>query len=229
VYYLLIDLDEIDEIVRRIRPFSYNRLNVLSLRDCDHMGAPGRGIRASVHDHLVRRGIDPATVRVALLTNTRVLNYVFNPVSFYLVRGREDGELRAVLAEVHNTSGERHVYDLDRAPESAAGRYVSAADKSFYVSPFIEMQTRYAFEINEQLDGRLGIRIDEFDEHGRFFEARLDVSPMPLTNANVARMLARYPLITLQTIGLIHWHGLKLWLRGVRYQSNPRRRREERT
>jgi DUF1365 family protein len=241
VYYVDLDLDEIDEVARRIVPLSRNRFNVMSFLDRDHMGsaetnAPatetcartgtpprtptmaGDGVRAAVRARLAARGIDPDAVRVSLLTNTRILGYVFNPVSFYLVRDRADDALRTVLAEVHNTHGEEHVYDLERVDDGAV--YTSRAQKVLYVSPFIDMDARYVFECREGAGGAYDLRIDEYQGDELFFQAQLRVSPRPLTNANVARMLARYPFMTLKTIGLIHWQGLKLWLRGVKFHSH---------
>ncbi len=232
VYYVDLDLDEIDEVVRRIVPFSHNRFNVMSFMDRDHMGVAGEGVRGAVRARLVARGIDPGTVRVSLLTNTRILGYVFNPVSFYLVRRRVGDALELVFAEVHNTHGEEHVYDLVRdgaAPDVQAGApalrspgavYTSRADKAMYVSPFIDMEGRYVFECREGAGGAYDLRINEDHGDELFFEAQLLVAPRALTNANVARMLLRYPFMTLKTIGLIHWQGLKLWLRGVKYQSH---------
>lgn len=219
VYYCDFDLDEIREAARRIWLLSYNRFNVMSFFDRDHMGAPGVGVQEAVRAHLAERGIKMAGAHVSLLTNTRILGYVFNPVSFYFVRS-ETGVLLRVMAEVHNTHGEQHMYDLARVP-GEDGVYVSHVEKEFYVSPFIDMDARYEFHVREDAAGGLDIRIDEFRGTELFFQAQLDLSPHPLTNTNVARMLFRYPFITLQTIGLIHWQGLKLWLRGVRYRPHP--------
>jgi DUF1365 family protein len=36
-----------------------------------------------------------------------------------------------------------------------------------------------------------------------------------LNDRNVLRMLLRHPLQPQRTIALIHWHALRLWLRGV--------------
>ena len=123
------------------------------------------------------------------------------------------------MAEVHNTHGEQHTYDLERIP-GEQGVYCSHVEKEFYVSPFIDMGARYEFRVREDPSGRLDIRIDEFQGSEMFFEAQLELEPRPLTNANVARMLIRYPFITLKTIGLIHWRGLKLWLGGMRYRPH---------
>ena len=216
VYYCDFDLDEIREAARRIRLLSYNRFNVMAFFDRDHVREPGVTVNDALGVHLTERGIDTSGVRVSLLTNTRILGYVFNPVSFYFVRSPA-GELRRVVAEVHNTHGDQYMYDLVRVP-AEEGLYVSRVEKAFYVSPFIDMDARYEFRFREDSHGRLDIRIDEFHGSEMFFRAQLNLQPRPLTNANVARMLIRYPFITFKTIGLIHWQGFKLWLRGVRYR-----------
>lgn len=215
VYYCEFDLSEIREAAGRIWFLSYNRFNVMSFFDRDHVREPGVTVSDALRAHLADRGIEMSNVRVSLLTNTRILGYVFNPVSFYFVRSPA-GELRHVMAEVHNTHGAQHTYDLTRVP-GEEGVYRSRVEKGFYVSPFIDMDVRYEFWLREDSRG-LHVRIDEFQGTEMFFQAQLDLEPLPLTNANVARMLTRYPFITLKTIGLIHWQGLKLWLRGVRYR-----------
>ena len=216
VYYCDLDLDEIRETAQRIWLLSYNRFNVMSFFDRDHVREPGVGLKDDIGAHLAARGIQMADARVSLLTNTRILGYVFNPVSFYFVHSLS-GDLLHVMAEVHNTHGAQHMYDLTRIP-GEDGAYVSRVDKAFYVSPFIDMDARYEFCVREDPSGRVEIRIDEFQGSEMFFQAQLELERRPLTNANVMRMLARYPFITLKTIGLIHWQGLKLWLRGVRYR-----------
>lgn len=210
VFYCGVDLAEVEELDRRIKLFGYNRANVVSLQDRDHLDS------GSLRD--VEKQFGDSGGVTCLLTNARVLNYVFNPVSFYLRRG-EDGTLTHVLAEVHNTHGQRHVYDL--APQGAdPARFQSSADKAFYVSPFIPMAGSYAFRV-EDMDGGLQIAIEERDSEGLFFQAELKLRAIPFTNANLNRLLLRFPLVTLKTISLIHWQALKLWLRGVRFNRNP--------
>ncbi len=221
VYYCDFDLDELPEVSRRIAPLSYNRFNVMSFLDRDHFSEGRADVRTDVRVHLAECGVDVEDARVSLLTNTRILGYVFNPVSFYLVHSAA-GDLRHVMAEVHNTHGEQHIYDLARLPDED-GVYFSRVDKDFYVSPFIDMEARYEFRVREDPSGRLDIRIDEFHGSEMFFQAQLELQPRTLTNANVGRMLVRYPFITLRTIGLIHWHGLKVWLSGERYRPHRRK------
>jgi hypothetical protein len=58
-----------------------------------------------------REGVACADGEIWLQCFPRVLGYVFNPVSFWFCHDR-GGALRAVLAEVNNTFGERHNYLL---------------------------------------------------------------------------------------------------------------------
>jgi DUF1365 family protein len=74
-----------------------------------------------------------------------MLGYVFNPVSFWFCHDR-GGALRAVLAEVNNTFGERHNYLVAHAD----GRPIRdgealRARKLFHVSPFLAVHGDYRF------------------------------------------------------------------------------------
>jgi DUF1365 family protein len=207
-FYFDLALDEIDDVAREIKLFSHRGLlNVLSLRDKDYLG---------LAEAMPAEG-------TSLITCPRVLGYAFNPASFFLRRDAT-GTVASVLAEVHNTWGERHLYEL--APTSDGATYKSSADKRFYVSPFIDIEGRYAFRLEER-KGAMRIRIDECrpGQPAPFFRAGMDLRPLPMTNTNVAKMLARYPLVTFKTIAAIHWQGLKLWLRGEPFRPNRSRAR----
>ncbi|MBF6599385.1 MAG: DUF1365 domain-containing protein [Dehalococcoidia bacterium] len=218
VYYLCLDLDDLPGVDRRCRLLSYERPNLLSLRDADHAVTPGLGLAASVRERLIARGVELREARVSLLTNARVFGYVFNPVSFILVRGG-DARLRHVVAEVHNTHGECHLYDLEREGDDDDSVYRAQAKKEFYVSPFIEMDARYEFSFRES-EGRMAVRIDEYHAGELQFRAALSLAQRPLDDRHLLGALVRYPLMTLQTIALIHWNGLKLWLRGEPYRKH---------
>ena len=78
----------------------------------------GRSIRRNLDRWLAAHGVDLHGGRVVMLAQARVLGYVFNPLTVYWCHG-PDGALACVVAEVHNTYGERHCYLL--RPD-AAGR-----------------------------------------------------------------------------------------------------------
>jgi DUF1365 family protein len=226
VYYLGVDLDELPELDRRLRLLSVERRNLYELRGGDHFGGPGRLDRA-MRERLAARGLPAADWRIELVTYPRIGGYVFNPVAFYLCRDRATDAIRHVLAEVHNTHGERHVYHLDRESADTAV-YRAQADKRFYVSPFIGMDARYDFrlaEVGAAEASRLSLAINASTAAGeQFLHTGLRLDAQPLTDGSLARAFAATPFLTLKTIGLIHWHAAKLWLHGVRYRRHTPQR-----
>ena len=216
VYYFALDLSELDEVDRSLRLVSRNRRNVLQFRDDDHWPEPATDIRRTVLDHLRAEGEDPEGWRITLVTNLRVLGYVFNPASFYLCRDAA-GELRVVVIEVHNTHLERHLYSL--RPQTGGSRFVSAMEKDFYVSPFIDMEGQYSVHVQDD-PASLRIAINERRDGAPLLSTSLVLDRRRLTNRMVLRMLLRYPLVTHKTMALIHLHALRLWRKGIRFQRH---------
>jgi DUF1365 family protein len=208
VAYWLLDVDELPELERRLRLVSVNRRNIVSFRDRDHFDGD-----RSLKDAVRRFAGDEGIERVLCLTQLRVLGYVFNPVSFYWCY-RADGELACMIAELNNTFGER----LPELLPGASLRYEH--EKRLHVSPFFGLAQRYRYAFSEP--GETVYARIEVHEDGRMpLQAVLAGRRRELTNANVARFLARYPLMPLQVIALIHWQALRLFLRGVPFHHKP--------
>lgn len=219
VYYVALDLDELDEVDASLRLVSRGRRNVLSLRDGDHLDPPATDLPADIRRHLSVEGVDAMDWQITLVTNLRVFGYVFNPASFFLCRDRT-GDLRRVVIEVHNTHGERHLYTLRREGDGSDTTDLAASmDKDFYVSPFIEMVGRYTVRVRDE-SSRLRITINEDQDDALLLHTSLDLVRHRLTDRNVARMLLRHPFVTHKTIGLIHWHALRLWRRGATFHRH---------
>jgi hypothetical protein len=216
VYYVALDLAEIDDVTDSLRLVTRNRPGVLAFRDDDHLDPPATDVPAAILAHLRAEGVDPIGWRITLVTNLRVLGYVFNPASFYLCRDAT-GELRIVVIEVHNTHHERHLYTLRRASEGPT--FVAAMDKAFYVSPFIQMAGRYTVRVRDE-PSRLRITINEAVDGQLLLHTSLDLERRRLTDRSLARMFLRYPFVTLKTTVLIHWHALQLWHRGARFHRH---------
>ncbi len=213
VYYFALDLDELDEVAGKIRLLSRNRSNVLGLWDGDHLDPPAADLAERVRAHLRDLEIDPDGWRLTLVTNLRVFGYVFNPASVYLCRDAS-GKLQIIILEVHNTHGERHVYTL--RPERTRGAHIASMDKTFYVSPFIELGGRYTVRVQDN-PTTLRVAIDLSEKGELLLNTSLVLRRRRLTDRAVARMLTRYPFVTVKTIAMIHWHALRLWLRGARF------------
>ena len=213
LYMAALDLDELPRLDRELRLFSHNRRNVFALRDRDYEGGT-----ASVTDLLAANDIPPpATTR--LVTNLRVLGYVFNPVSFFLNYDAA-GALASVVAEVNNTYGGRHRYVLGPRERIAGGRGVGFRHvRELFVSPFLHGDATYDFHFDAPLDGdALAIAMHVTSPAGRVFFARFAAQRTPLTDRALAVAAVRYPLMTAQVIGLIHFEALRLRLRGAPYR-----------
>jgi len=224
VFCLLVDIDRLDALGRRLRLFSHNRPNLIALRDRDHGARDGSPLRPWVEGRLAEHGLSAGAARIELLCFPRVAGYVFNPISVYFCRDSRDG-LVAMIYEVHNTFGEEHAYVLpvDRTGASGdaerRGRapVLQECAKRFYVSPFIGMEATYRFRLKEPAE-RLSFLIRQSVPAGELLIATLDGRRRPMDDRTLLRTFAAHPAMTFKVITAIHWQALKLWLKGAPFQ-----------
>jgi DUF1365 family protein len=207
VFSLLLDLEELPGL--GLRFFKHNRGGLLSFHDRDH--GDGRPLRVWLDDLLAREGITADGAR-RVLCYPRILGYVFNPLSVWFCHAR-DGALKAVIYEVHNTYDERHAYVLPVGDDDRLVRHGCA--KAFYVSPFLSPDCRYQFRIRPP-GADVAVAINE-DEAGRpILNASFAGERRALTDGMLAKMLLRYPLMTVKVVVAIHYEAVRLMLKGVR-------------
>jgi DUF1365 family protein len=219
VWNVALDLDELDLVDRSVRLVSRNRRNVVELRDADHLPVPASDLASDVRAILAGVGVEAGIWSITLVTYPRVLGYVFNPASFYLCR---DGDrLAAVLVEVHNTHGERHLYPLVPMADRGPDRLEASMAKTFYVSPFLALDAAYRVHVRDESD-RLVISIEEHEGDQRMITTSLVLERRALTDRALLMLLLRRPLIPLRTSVWIHWHALRLWLRGAPFHRHRR-------
>ncbi len=220
VQFFVLDLDELDELERRLPLFAVNRFNAFGLRDRDHLFSP---LKQGLVDWVEGQGValGPAP-RVLLLTNLAVLGYVFNPVSFYTLYRAGEDEAACVVAEISNTFGETlptllHPGNAVPSPAPLAYR----APKRLHVSPFFGLDQEYAFSFDPPVGERTWARIDVFEQGERVLRTVLAGAREELTPAALARILVRYPLLPVQVMTRIHWQALKLWWKGAPFRRKP--------
>ena len=200
-----------------------NRPAALSFQDPDH--GDGRspeqgGALAWLDELLQREGITDAAGEAWLQTYPRVLGHTFKPVSFWYCH-KANGTLRAIVAEVNNTFGERHCYLLDAPLYGVELR----TDKVFHVSPFCSVEGRYRFRFMRSVHAgveRIVARVDHDDAQGQLLiETSLSGALEPVTAASLRRALLRYPALTLGVVARIHWQALRLWIKRVPFWRKP--------
>ena len=220
VFCLLLNADELDALDGWL--FGVNRRRPLAFHFADY--GNGGDPRVWVREQLLESGIEDCSGSIWVQTFPRVFGYVFNPVSFWYCE-RKDGSIGAILAEVNNTFGERHLYVL--TPDTITGRFRDIqADKQLYVSPFYPVSGGYRFHFNTDLDAPR-VRIDYFDAGRLQLNTAIWGKSRQLTSRTLLSALIRQPLLTLGVMARIHWQALRLWLKGVSVHSNPTSSSEE--
>jgi hypothetical protein len=149
-----------------------------------------------------------------MLANARVFGYVFNPLTVYWCH-RADGTLACVVAEVHNTYGQRHAYLLQTDERGRA-----RVPKEFYVSPFYPVDGDYQMSLPEP-GARLALSIVLGRPDGHSFAASVRGRGVPATARALIGAAARHPWSTAAVAARIRWQGIKLYLRGLRVAPRP--------
>jgi hypothetical protein len=204
----LVDLDDVPVLPRPLRTLA--RFDAR-----DHLGAPNATLRANVDAYLGTEGVDLHGGRVLMLATPRSFGYAFNPLSVFWCHDRA-GALVCVVAEVHNTYGDRHCYLL--RPD-ASGR--ALADKAFYVSPFFAVDGRYEMSFTDPShDDDLSVAITLTRDEHVVFRASVDGHPDPAAPSFLAGAL-RHPAAGGRVMALIRLQGVRLWLKHLPVIPRP--------
>ena len=219
IYYLAFPLSQI-----RSLPLAYNRWAPLGFHDRDHGACDGSDLKEWASSILEDYRIKEADGEMILICMPRIFGYVFNPVSFWLCHDKQ-GDLRAVLCEVHNTFGERHVYLCAHDDHRGiAFDDTLKGEKLFHVSPFLKRAGHYTFRFDTR-ENKFAVWIDFFDSKGKKqLVTSLVGKCAPMNRKNLRKAFWRYPLVTFKAIALIHWQALKLLTKGIQYVSRPKQK-----
>ncbi len=217
VFWMLIDLDEIDQLDRSLKVFSAERWNLFSFNARDYGDRSGTPLRQQVDALLSAAGFAPLDGPIRLLTMPRMFGYAFNPLSVFFCYKR-DGSIASTIYEVHNTFGETHHYIMPA--EGAGGLIEQASRKAFHVSPFLGTAMDYSFRVTPPADD-VAVAISASDEEGIVLNASLGGKRKAVSDRALLQLLLIYPLLTLKVTAAIHWHALKLLLKSIAIVRHP--------
>ncbi len=162
-----------------------------------------------------------AAKKLELITQGRVLFYIFNPVSFWLAYD-DKNILRVILAEVHNTYGEHHYYVLCKKnllPIDDGDIFL--ADKEFHVSPFYDRVGYYRFQFAQD-SKKFSANIKLFSpQHELQLDTGMVMKKIPMNNKNALWLLLTMPLQPWKVIFTIHLHALYLFFKRLRFRPKP--------
>lgn len=214
LYYIYVDLAELDELDAGLARFGHNRRATFSIWDVDHGPRDGTPLRPWIEAILAKAGINLEGGRVCLLTFPRVMGFRFYPVSFWYCFGADD-KVRAILAEVQNTYRDHHNYLLHNGGEPFDFHARPEHVKAFFVSPFIKLEdVRYEFHFSKPGE-KLAVSITDRVDGERLLTASIALNARPLTDTNIARAVRRMGPMSARALVLIHWQALKLLAKRV--------------
>jgi DUF1365 family protein len=207
VYQWLVDVDDLPRMPRPLRPFS-------TFRSSDHIGDPDDTIHVNIERFCAAQGVDIVDHRLLMLANARVLGHTFDPLSVFWAIA-PDGSLTCIVAEVHNTYGERHAYLL--RPDDDGRTQV---DKAFYVSPFFTVDGAYDLQF-ALTPAKVSSTIILRQGGEAVFSATFRGTPRPATAARLVKLLVKLPLMTHRTSLLIRIQGTRLWMKRLPVVRRP--------
>jgi DUF1365 family protein len=203
--------------------FGVNKKRAVSFMNADHGARDGSDLMVWLKQTLHSVGHEMPDGQVWLQCFPRILGYVFNPVSFWMLHDQQ-GQLRLLLAEVNNTFGQKHQYVLSDA--KGGGLQADCpliCKKVFHVSPFCPVQGQYKFAIKQTSVGEK-ISINYFDDVTKeqaLVLTAITTQFQTFTTAALLRRLLRMPLMTFGVMVRIHWQAFKLWRQGAKFYSTP--------
>lgn len=224
LFMFYLDLAELDSVFSLTRLCGTGRLCPARFKRDDYLQHDSTdldaSVRAVVHDRLGWRPRGP----IRMLTHLRYFGYIFNPVTFYYCFDANES-LTALVAEITNTPwGERHVYALDATNARCMGGrgvYRWRFDKTFHVSPFLPMNLSYDWTFDAPGQSLFAHMNLNEPNGGKAFDATLQMSRRALSPAVIRGLLLRFPLMTAQVIGKIHFEALRLWLKRSPVFAHP--------
>jgi DUF1365 family protein len=213
IWMLAVDIDRLAELEASSALFRHNRFGVFALHDRDHGNRDSGPLRPYVEAALKAQNLGAYASRIVFMTIPRLFGYAFSPISFFFCYN-EAGEMGAVLHQVKNTFGDQIGYLM---PTGSAATH----PKEMHVSPFFDMAGGYRFALTEP-EQKFAISIIYGTGEKPRLTATMTLRRIPWNRRSRLKILVTSALIPLAVVVAIHWHALKLWLKGAKFYPVPK-------
>lgn len=212
----LLDVDELPQLSSKFTLFGLNRFSPIRVCLSDHIDGvtDPADFKQRIKQKVLELGGSWQGDKLLMMTQARVFGLYFSPVNFHFCY---DGEhCRYMLAEVSNTPWQqKHWYlvDLENAE----------TEKDFHVSPFMPIEQKYQWRVKLPNQSFLA-HIENWQEN-KVFDATLNLDRVGLNTSNLVRVLIRFPVIAVSTVGAIYWQAAKMFAKGFKFYSYQKRSR----
>lgn len=204
--FFLLDID--------LSSFETLKSKFFSFSPKDHFGESDN-FQENVEAILEKFHIDkPDSMR--FITLPRIFNFVFNPISI-LVLFDANKTPTQMLVEVHNYNGGRVVYPV-RLEHNSGSKYSGSVFKDMYVSPFLKRDGLYKFVVDYTAE-HLNISITLYEDNSKTLIASLTSEAQSFSTQNVRAIFFRHMFLTFAVVTRTLWQSLKLYLKGITFNS----------
>lgn len=232
VFALWLPIDHLEALSNSSRLFGYRCWRLMQFCDRDHGARDGSALRPWLEKLMHEAGAAMPDGPVMVMCYPRLLGYVFNPLSVFVLYDRAR-QIRGVVYEVKNTFGEQHCYVMP-VPDGHQGLLTQQCRKQFHVSPFLPLAGSYRFRLRLD-DDKFSLLIRQFgageadgaaDNYGaEQMYATFVGQKRSWSEQNLLGVWLRHPLMTFKVIMGIHWEALALWRKGARlFRRTPHNR-----
>lgn len=228
VFFMFLDLGELPQVFDGRWFWSVGRRNVANFNRSDYLGPTEIPLDLAVRKRVEEELGEYPSGPIRMLTHLRYFGHCFNPVSFYYCYDMDDTMVEYIVAEITNTPWlERHSYVLgEKQNKDSVRRKHYQFAKMFHVSPFMDMDFSYDWQFVEP-DATLKIHMQNYKEEIKYFEAILQMHRVEISGPALARILVRFPAMTLKVLSMIYWQAFRLWLKKIPYCENPTTKMEQ--
>lgn len=214
-----LDIDNLHDIFKNIPIVSIDKFNLISFYRKNYFPSKmNLSIRQEIENEIKRHGYNEIPKKIYILTHLAYLGFCYNPVTFYYCYD-EDDKLIFFLSEVNNTPwNERYLY-LHKINKEDHNMW--SQDKQFHVSPFLPMNMKYEWKINNP-NGQIRVYLACIDKKP-IFRASLKLIKSNLNLISCLKVFILSPITTLFILFRIYWQALILFSKKIPFYQHPNR------
>ncbi|WP_198521106.1 DUF1365 domain-containing protein [Pseudoalteromonas spongiae] len=215
MYMLALDLDELDLVATTSHLFSLKKFAPISFFQDDYIkGEPGN-LKQRIASKVTQLGGNWDGTKVTFMGQCRNFGIYFSPANFFFCYD-QDNVCTTMLVEVSNTPWlERHYYVVDISKQQRM-------DKTFHVSPFMDLDMQYVWRVKAPQEKVL-IHIENHKSE-KVFDATVALSRCEFSRRNMLKTWLSTPAMTLKVVVGIYWQALKLFAKRIPFIAHPNAR-----